>query len=155
MAKNDKIPESEQGSVGETGAEQKVDVQQAQRIEPNPPSKEIDKDARMWAMFCHLGGLAMFIPILPVIGNVIAPLIIWQIKKDDYPFVNEQGKEAVNFQISMLIYGLVSAILIVACIGTVLLPAVVIVDVVFLLIAAVKANDGHHYRYPLTIRFIK
>ncbi len=155
MAKKDEIPESDQGSVGETGAEQKVDVKQAQRVEPSPPSKEIDKDARMWAMFCHLGGLAMFIPILPVIGNVIAPLIIWQIKKDDYPFVDEQGKEAVNFQISMLIYGLVSAILIVACIGAVLLPAVVIVDVVFLLIAAVKANDGHHYRYPLTIRFIK
>jgi uncharacterized Tic20 family protein len=155
MAKKDEIPESDQGSVGETGAEQKVDVQQAQRIEPNPPSKEIDKDARMWAMFCHLGGLAMFIPILPVIGNVIAPLIIWQIKKDDYPFVDEQGKEAVNFQISMLIYGLVSGLLIFACIGAVLLPAVVIVDVVFLLIAAVKANDGHHYRYPLTIRFIK
>jgi uncharacterized Tic20 family protein len=155
MAKNDEIPESDQGSVGETGAEQKVDVQQAQRVEPSPPSKEIDKDARMWAMFCHLGGLAMFIPVLPVIGNVIAPLIIWQIKKDNYPFVNEQGKEALNFQISMLIYGLVSGLLCFACIGIVLLPAVVIVDVVFLLIAAVKANDGHHYRYPLTIRFIK
>jgi uncharacterized Tic20 family protein len=155
MAKTNEIPESDQGSASEAGNKQKVDVQQAQRVEPSQPSKEIDKDARMWAMFCHLGGLAMFIPVLPVIGNVIAPLIIWQIKKDDYPFVNEQGKEAVNFQISMLIYGLVAGLLCFACIGLILLPAVVVVDVIFLLIAAVKANEGYHYRYPLTIRFIK
>jgi uncharacterized Tic20 family protein len=146
MAKTNEIPESDQGSASEAGNKQKVDVQQAQRVEPSQPSKEIDKDARMWAMF---------LPVLPVIGNVIAPLIIWQIKKDDYPFVNEQGKEAVNFQISMLIYGLVAGLLCFACIGLILLPAVVIVDVVFLLIAAVKANEGYHYRYPLTIRFIK
>ena len=78
-----------------------------------------------------------------------------EIKKDEYPFVDDQGKEAVNFQISMLIYGIVAGLLIFACVGVVLLPAVVIVDVIFLLIAAVKANNGEHYRYPLTIRFIK
>ena len=60
---------------------------QAERV-----SKEVNKDARMWAMFCHLSGLAALLPILPVIGGIIAPLIIWQIKKDEHPYVNEQGK---------------------------------------------------------------
>jgi len=122
-------------------------------VPPGPGSKEINKDARQWAMFCHLAGLAGL--ILPAIGSVVGPLIIWQIKKEEHPFVDEQGKEAVNFQISMLIYGIVAALLILACVGTVLLPAVAIFDVVFLLIAAVKANSGYHYRYPLSIRFIK
>ncbi|MHC4113113.1 MAG: DUF4870 domain-containing protein, partial [Planctomycetota bacterium] len=118
-------------------------------------SKEVNKDARMWAMFCHLGGLAALLPILPIIGGIIAPLIIWQIKKEEHPFVNEQGKEAVNFQISILIYELVAGLLFFACVGTLLLPAVMIFDIVFLVIAAIKANDGFHYRYPLCIHFIK
>jgi len=120
---------------------------------PSPGSKEINKDARMWAMFCHLAGLAGL--VVPIVGNIVAPLVIWQIKKDDFPFVGQQGKEAVNFQISMSIYGFVAALLCFVCIGIPLLVAVYVVDVVFLLIAAVKANNGLHYRYPLTIRFIK
>ncbi|HIJ52754.1 MAG TPA: DUF4870 domain-containing protein [Planctomycetes bacterium] len=109
----------------------------------------------MWSMFCHLGGLAALLPIVPVVGGVIAPLIIWQIKKDEHTFVNEQGKEAVNFQISILIYEIVAGLLIFACVGAFLLPAVMIFDIVFLVIAAIKTNNGLHYRYPLCIRFIK
>ena len=149
--------EGQQNTGGEQGAttEQPQAVEQAEAVPQGEGAKEINKDARMWAMFCHLAGLAALVPILPVFGGAIAALIIWQIKKDDYPFVDEQGKEALNFQISILIYGLVAGLLILACVGAFLLPAVVIFDVVFLLIAAVKANNGHHYRYPLTIRFIK
>ncbi len=117
--------------------------------------KETNRDACMWAMFCHLAALAGFLPVAPVLGSIIAPLVIWQIKKDDFAFVDEQGKEAVNFQISILLYGLGAALLCFACIGFGLLPTVYIFDVVFLLIAGVKANNGEHYRYPLTIRFIK
>jgi len=109
----------------------------------------------MWAMFCHLVGLAAILPIVPIFGGAIGALIIWQIKKDDFPFVNEQGKEALNFQISILIYAIVSGLLIFACVGAFLLPAVIIFDIVFLIIAAIKANNGFHYRYPLCIRFIK
>lgn len=122
-------------------------------VQQGGAAKEANKDARMWAMFCHLGGLAIF--VIPLVGNIVAPLIIWQIKKDDFPFVDEQGKEALNFQISMAIYLLISAVLSFVCIGVFLFVAVGIVDLVFLLIAAVKANDGVHYRYPLTIRFVK
>jgi uncharacterized Tic20 family protein len=114
---------------------------------------ELTKDAKMWAMFCHLAGLARFAPI-PFAG-IIAPLIVWQIKKDEHPFVDYNGKEAVNFQISVAIYFLVAILLVFLVIGVVLLPAVVVFNIVFLIIAAVKANNGERYEYPLSIRFIK
>ena len=136
-------------------AEQPGSTEQPKGVQQGQTGKEVSKDARMWAMFCHLGGLAGLLPIVPAIGSIIAPLIIWQIKKDEFPFVNEQGKEAVNFQISMLIYALIAGALICVGIGIFLLPVVGVFDLVFLLIAAVKANNGEHYRYPLTIRFIK
>lgn len=145
--------------VSETPPVQEASFEQPQTVQENPPSKEVNKDARMWGMICHLAGLGGLVPIVPIIGSVIGPLIVWQIKKDEFGFVADQGKEAVNFQISMLLYLLVSAILWIplsfVCVGVVIPVAISIVDLIFLLIAAVKANDGEHYRYPLTIRFIK
>jgi len=141
--------------AGETPPVQEVRAEPSKTVQDSPGSKEINKDARMWGMICHLAGLGGLIPVVPVIGSVIGPLIVWQIKKDEFGFVADQGKEAVNFQISILIYAIVSGLLCFACVGFVLLPAVYIFDLIFLLIAAVKANDGEHYRYPLTIRFIK
>ncbi len=141
--------------AGETPPVQEATFEQPQTVQDSPGSKEINKDARMWGMICHLAGLGGLIPIVPIIGSVIGPLIVWQIKKDDFGFVADQGKEALNFQISILMYAIVSGLLCFACVGFVLLPAVYIFDLIFLLIAAVKANDGEHYRYPLTIRFIK
>jgi uncharacterized Tic20 family protein len=104
-------------------------------------------------MLCHIAGLAWL--IVPAIGGIIGSLIVWQIKKDLSPFVDQNGKEALNFQISMLIYAIVAALLIMACVGKFLLPLVGIADVVFAIIAAVKDANGQAYRYPLTIRFIK
>jgi uncharacterized Tic20 family protein len=123
--------------------------------QPTEMSKEVNKDARMWAMFCHLIGLAALLPIIPLFGGAIGALIIWQIKKDDFPFVDEQGKEALNFQISILIYIIVGGILLFCVVGAFLIPAVLIFDIVFLVIAAIKSNNGFHYRYPLCIRFLK
>ena len=114
----------------------------------------INKDARMWAMLCHLAGLAGVVIPNFVLG-IIAPLIIWQIKKEDDPFIDENGKEALNFQISIGIYSLICIPLVFACIGIILLPAVGIFDLVCIIIAAIKANNGEHYRYPLTIRLVK
>ncbi len=153
-------PESETPAEQEVSAEQKVEDKESEVVEKEKTGKELNKDARMWAMICHLGGLGGLLPIVPAIGSIIAPLIIWQVKKDEDPFIDEQGKEAVNFQISMLLYALAgSVVCAITCVGAVLIPFVVAVvaifDLVFLLIAAVKANDGHHYRYPLTVRFIK
>ena len=156
MTETNSAPEPAEKPEPETSAEQSVSAESGTTAGQTVQMvKEVNKDARMWAMFCHLGGLAALLPILPIVGGIIAPLIIWQIKKDDHPFVNEQGKEAVNFQISILIYELVAGLLIFACVGAFLLPAVMIFDIVFLIIAAIKANDGFHYRYPLCIRFIK
>ncbi len=118
-------------------------------------NEELSKDARMWAMFCHLGGLAGLVPIVPAFGSIIAPLVIWLIKKEEHPYIDEHGKEAVNFQISMLLYAIICIPLCFICIGFFLLAAVGIVDIVCLLIAAVKANNGERYRYPISIRFIK
>ena len=146
-------PEQAEKPESETPAEKEVTAEQPKVVQEGPGSKELDKDARMWAMFCHLAALAGL--VVPVVGCIVGPLVVWQIKKEEFPFVDKQGKEAVNFQISMLIYGIVAGLLCFACVGVVLLPAVVIFDFIFMLIAAVKANDGYHYRYPLSIRFIK
>ncbi|MFZ2149132.1 MAG: DUF4870 domain-containing protein [Sedimentisphaerales bacterium] len=159
MAKEDEVsepaekPESETPAEQEVSAEQKVEAKEPEVVEKEKTGKELDKDARMWAMICHLAGLAGL--VVPVVGCVVGPLVVWQIKKEEFTFVNEQGKEAVNFQISMLIYGIVAGLLCFVCVGVVLLPAVAVFDLIFLLIASVKTNNGLHYRYPLTIRFIK
>lgn len=122
-----------------------------------PADREPNKDARMWGMIAHLAGLAFLLPVLPAIGSIVGPLIVWLIKKEQYPFVDDQGKEALNFQITMFIYGVVAGLLMFICIGFILLPIVVIADIVFTIIAAIKANDGVRYRYPkgLIFRFIK
>jgi uncharacterized Tic20 family protein len=110
-----------------------------------------NQSARNWAMWAHLSAFSgHFIPF----GHVLGPLVIWCIKKDEIPFVNDQGKEALNFQITMTIAFIVAGISIFVLVGFVLLPAVWIFDIVVTIIAAVKANEGVPYRYPLTLRFI-
>ena len=105
----------------------------------------------MWAMFCHLSALVGY--VFPF-GNIIAPLIIWVLKKDEFPLVNDQGKEAINFQISMTIYIIAAIILIILVIGIPLLILLGLFDLLMIIIASIKANEGTEYRYPLTIRFL-
>lgn len=116
-----------------------------------PKATPENREERMWAMFCHLSGLAGF--IFPF-GNIIAPLIIWLVKKEEYELVNDQGKESLNFQISMTIYIIASVILIFLVIGIPLLIILGIFSLIVVIIAAIKANEGEKYRYPLTIRFL-
>jgi hypothetical protein len=106
----------------------------------------------MWAMLCHLSALSGF--IIPF-GSLIGPLVVWQIKKNQYPIVDDQGKEALNFQITITLAAIVSAILIVVLVGIALLIAVGIASIVFTIIAAIKANNGETYRYPFCLRLIK
>ena len=103
-------------------------------------------------MVCHLSAFAGF--IIPL-GNIIAPLVIWMIKRAESPFIDDQGKEALNFQISMIIYAVISWILVTIFIGYLLLFAVGIFDIVMVIMAALKANEGERFRYPLCIRFTK
>jgi len=109
-------------------------------------------DETMWAMFCHLGGLCGF--VLPF-GNILVPLGIWLIHRDKYPLVDDQGKEAVNFQISMSIYLIASAIMIFIVIGIFLLIGLLIFALIVIVTAAIQTSKGGKYRYPLTIRFIQ
>jgi uncharacterized Tic20 family protein len=105
------------------------------------------------AMLCHLLSLIGFIGV-PV-GNIIGPLILWLVKKDEDPFVDATGKEVLNFQISATIYGIICGFLFLIFIGIILLPVLVIAVIIYTIIGAVKANEGQLYRYPLTIRFLK
>ena len=94
-----------------------------------------NRDERMWAMFCHLSGLVGF--VFPF-GNIIGPLVIWMIKKEEYPLVNDQA----------------SVILIFLVIGIPLLIILGLFSLIVVIIASIKANEGEKYRYPFTIRFL-
>jgi uncharacterized protein len=112
----------------------------------------ISKDERTWGMLCHL---IAFSGVVVPLGSLIGPLVIWLIKKDEMPFVDDQGKESLNFQITMLIAVIISAILTVVVIGFLLLAVLGIFWLVVVIMAAIKANDGVAYRYPYAIRFLK
>lgn len=117
-----------------------------------PAAGEISQDQRQFAMFTHLSALCGI--IIPF-GNLIGPLIMWQIKKNEMPFVDDQGKEAVNFQITVTIAMLICFVLMFVVIGLLLLPLVGLAALIFTIIAGIKANEGTAYRYPATIRLIK
>ena len=103
-------------------------------------------------MIYHLSALSgYFIPL----GNLLGPLIIWAIKKDEFAFVDQQGKEAINFQLSMTIAYLISCVLILLVIGVFLLGILAVYALVMIIIASIKTNDGVDFRYPNSIRFIK
>ncbi|HBD19411.1 MAG TPA: DUF4870 domain-containing protein [Arenimonas sp.] len=103
-------------------------------------------------MISHLSSLVGF--IIPL-GNVLGPLVVWLIKKDTMPFVDDQAKEALNFNITVLIAAIVSGILTVILIGFLLLLVVGLGWLVLTVMAAIKANEGVSYRYPFTLRLIK
>lgn len=119
---------------------------------PTAGPPQASPDERTWGMLSHLSALAGY--IIPF-GNIIGPLVVWLIKKDQMPFVEDQGKEALNFQISVTIYAFVSIVLIFVVVGILLLIAVGIFSLVMIIIASIKANSGEAYRYPLCIRFLK
>ena len=112
------------------------------------PSQEVCQ----WAMFCHLSALlGIWIPF----GNLIGPLILWQMKREKDPFIDAQGKEALNFQITVAIASLICFLLMVLIVGFFLIGIVAIGALVLTIIAGVKANEGYPYRYPFTWRLIK
>ena len=110
-------------------------------------------DERTWGMWAHLSSLAGFIGV--PFGHIIGPLVIWLVKKDTMPYVDRQGKESLNFQISMTIYSIVAGVLVLVVVGFILLLGLIILDVVCVIIAGVKASKGEEYSYPVTIRFLK
>ncbi|TWC32360.1 hypothetical protein FBY03_11726 [Pseudomonas sp. SJZ079] len=110
------------------------------------------QEARQWAMFCHFSAFLGF--VFPF-GSLIGPLIVWQLKKDLDPFVDGQGKEALNFQISVAIAFMISVLLMLVVVGFLLASLIAIGALVMTIIAGIKANEGQAYRYPFCWRLIK
>ncbi|MBA3273302.1 MAG: DUF4870 domain-containing protein [Chthoniobacterales bacterium] len=108
---------------------------------------------RSWCALCHASALLGVLLHFP--GHLLAPLIVWLVKRDASPEIDAHGKEALNFQISMLIYTLVSAVFCLVLIGFLFLAVLWVLNAVFVIIAAIQASEGKLYRYPMTIRFIQ
>jgi uncharacterized Tic20 family protein len=112
----------------------------------------IDPNAKQWALFAHLSALLL---------GWVGPLIIYLVKKEEHPFIADQSREALNFNLSVLLYfligGVATFVLTLIIIGLLLIPVLIAMGVAWLvlvILAAVRANSGEAYRYPLTIRFV-
>lgn len=109
-----------------------------------------DKEVRTWAMIIHLSVFTGY--IVPLAG-LIAPIIIWQIKKEKLPGVDIHGRIITNYLISMIIYSAITLVLCFVIVGFALLPVLGVVAIVFPIIGGIKANDGIAWHYPLMIKF--
>ncbi len=129
-----------------------------------PLSSDIPAEERTWAMMAHLSALLGGLLTASFgrgWGCFIGPLIIWLIKKDTMPFVDDQAKEALNFNITVAIASLVLLVLSIITFGIGLIIAIpmwIVIGIgwlVLTIVAAVKANEGVRYRYPFALRLIK
>jgi uncharacterized protein len=128
---------------------------------------ETDKNARTWATICHLSALLMLVGV--PIGNILGPLVIWLVKRREYTYVDDQGKEALNFQITFTLCAIALFILIFLLIfgasyryqpyaffpAMLLMMGLFILNIGLVIVAAIKSNDGISYRYPFALRIIK
>jgi len=114
---------------------------------------ELDKNEKTWGMLCHLSALTIIfgIPFL----NVVAPLVIWLLKKNESAFIDYHGKQSVNFQITVSIITLVCVLLSMIVIGLPLLIAVIVASAVYVITATIKANNGEYFAYKFCVKFIK
>ena len=125
--------------------------------ESPPPPVESDlpitsPEERNFAMFCHLSALVGYIGV--PFGSILGPLILWLVKRQEMPLVDEQGKEALNFNITVAIAALICIPLVFVVIGIFLLIALVVAHIVLTIMAAIKVNGGQSYRYPFTLRLV-
>ena len=123
-----------------------------QQPAPSPAVSNSSSSVRTWCMLAHASALVGF--LVPVAGHLVGPLIVWLAKRQDSPEMDAHGKESMNFQISMLIWNCIAAILILVLIGIPLLILLHILNIIFVIVASIQASDGKLYRYPLTIRLI-
>jgi uncharacterized Tic20 family protein len=125
-------------------------------IDPLPSSAAIpalpSKEERTWALVVHLSAFAGH--IFPF-AHIVVPLVVWLGKRETSAFVDDQGKEAVNAQISFTIYICVCVVLCFLLIGLPMLIGVYVANFIFVIVAAIAANDGRAYRYPCILRLVK
>lgn len=121
-------------------------------MQHQPPMSLQTPDEKQMGMFLHLSQLInLFIPL----GGVIAPIVLWQMKKDEMPALDAHGKMIVNWFISAFIYTVVSGILTLILIGFLGLLAMAALSVIYPIVGGIKANNGELWEYPLTIKFLK
>jgi uncharacterized Tic20 family protein len=128
---------------------------------PTPPAGEAapvsSSEESSWAMAAHLSAFLTFVVPIPGV-SILAPFVIWSMKRDTMPAVDHHAKEAINFNISFVIWTIAAVIvgLLLFVVGLfITLPLVGLVWFVLVIVAAVKASNGVPYRYPFTIRFMK
>jgi uncharacterized Tic20 family protein len=118
---------------------------------PSGPSAPTPEE-RQWAMLCHVSAMLMYVT---VIGGLLAPFVIWLLKRDQMPFVADQGKETINFQITVLLGLAASMVLMLVLVGFVLFWALLAFHFVVTIVAAVKVTEGVTYRYPFCWRILR
>lgn len=120
-------------------------------VAPGPPSMRPEEE-KNWAVATHLSSFAGYLGI--PFGHILGPLICWLMKKDSSSYLNEVGRETVNYNISLIIWFIVCIPLCFILIGFLMLGALALMDIIVTIMAAVAASNGQQYKYPLTIRFI-
>jgi len=125
--------------------------------QPPPPPLPIatpvsSSDIRIWCVLAHATALVGF--LVPVAGHLVGPLIVWLAKRHDSPEIDAHGKESMNFQISMLIWNVITAILCLVLIGIPILILLHLLNIIFVIVASIQASEGKLYHYPLAIRLI-
>jgi uncharacterized Tic20 family protein len=118
----------------------------------NGHNSGLSSEERNWGMAAHLSSFTAYVGV--PLGHIVGPLVVWLIKKDQYPFVESCGKESINYGISMSIYYIISAILCFVLIGIPMVIALFIFDIIVTISAAMAASNGQQYRYPAIFRFI-
>jgi hypothetical protein len=116
--------------------------------------EEVDSTVRNWAMWCHLAAFAGILQLPIPFGNILGPAIIWLFKSKSHPYLDEQGREAINFQITMTLGYIIAGVLVLVYIGLLLGPALVIFNIYCVINAAMKARDGYHYKYPFSLKLL-
>ncbi len=116
------------------------------------PSALPGKEERNWALLAHLSAIAGV--LLAGLGIVLGPLVVWLIKREDSEFVADQAKEALNFNITMLLGYIAGAVLIPVVVGLLILPVLGLLHLVLMIVAMIRASEGVRYRYPFALRLV-
>ena len=114
------------------------------------PDEEADRQTKLWAMLLHFSFFAGY--IVPIFG-LLAPIVIWQVKKDELPLIDWHGRNMMNWLISLLIYSIAAGLLCLIVIGLPLLILLALLSIVFPIVAGIKANNGEEWKYPFSIQF--
>jgi uncharacterized Tic20 family protein len=129
-------------------------METASPLPSSPPLRTaVVTNVRSWAALIHASALLGLFLHFP--GHLLPPLIIWLLKRGEAAELDAHGKEAVNFQLSMLLYNVIAAVFCLILIGFVALGILWILNTILVIVAAIQASDGKFYRYPMTIRFIQ